>query len=81
LTAEKLPRNPTQDALRKKLFAKTISLPDDLRKSPLAELLSNITSMIVDVLPPFGERYIVVEGRSNATRAGQPGTIMQLAPD
>jgi hypothetical protein len=47
----------------------------------LAELLSNITSMFVDVLPPSGERYIVVEGRSNALRAGQPGTIMQLAPD
>jgi hypothetical protein len=36
-----------------------------LRRFRWADLLANITSMFVDVLPPSGERYIVEEGRSH----------------
>jgi hypothetical protein len=37
-----------------------------LRKSPLADLLTNIASMFVDVLPASCEQYIVSEGRSHS---------------
>jgi hypothetical protein len=51
-----------------------------LRRFRWADLLANIASMFVDVLPPLGERYIVDEGRSH-TISLAAGTISAVAPD